>query len=95
MYELIVRRFLGINKIYNKYNNDYIKKIFFLACCSKDAEGDETKVDIDIQNEKFYSKGLAIKEKNYLEIYKYDRWSENEVPYFEVGNVFQPSEVIL
>lgn len=46
----------------------------FLACCSKDAQGQEVTVEIDISDEKFSASGLTIIARNYLEVYPYDKW---------------------
>ena len=46
----------------------------FLACCSQDAQGQETIVDIDIAEEKFSASGLMIIARNYLDVYPYDKW---------------------
>jgi DNA topoisomerase III len=52
----------------------------FLACCSKDAVGVESEIIAMIGSEYFRASHLAIKEKNYLEIYPFDRWVESEFP---------------
>ena len=31
-----------------------------------------------------------ITERNYLEVYPYDRWSDKEMPVFNQGDMFQP-----
>ena len=51
----------------------------FLACCSKDAKGFETTISIDINQEKFSTSGLMITERNYLEVYVYDKWSDKVI----------------
>ena len=48
----------------------------FLACCSQDAQGQETTVEIDIAQERFVAHGLMILARNYLDVYPYDRWSD-------------------
>lgn len=48
----------------------------FLACCSQDAQGQETTVEIDIAQERFVAQGLMILARNYLDVYPYDRWSD-------------------
>ncbi|CAB3368498.1 Hypothetical predicted protein [Cloeon dipterum] len=63
----------------------------FLACVSKDAKGHETKVFISIGDEKFHAKGLMVLERNYLEVYIYDRWSDTEIPVYNVGEQFVPT----
>ncbi|KAH8979214.1 prokaryotic type I DNA topoisomerase [Lactarius akahatsu] len=55
----------------------------FLACCSKDALGFETVVDVVYGGEEFFAKGLIILERNYLDVYPYDKWQE--------GATFVPS----
>ncbi|KAJ7130832.1 prokaryotic type I DNA topoisomerase [Mycena crocata] len=63
----------------------------FLACCSKDAEGSMTTVDVTCGGEAFYATGLVVHQKNYLVVYPYDKWTGNQVPVFAEGEVFQPS----
>lgn len=48
----------------------------FLACCSQDAQGQETTVEIDIAQERFVAHGLMILARNYLDVYPYDHWSD-------------------
>ncbi|XP_041673326.1 DNA topoisomerase 3-alpha [Cheilinus undulatus] len=65
----------------------------FLACVSQDALGQETVVDINIAQEKFSASGLMILERNYLDVYPYDRWSTKLIPVYEQGSQFQPSAI--
>ncbi|XP_014670296.1 PREDICTED: DNA topoisomerase 3-alpha-like [Priapulus caudatus] len=65
----------------------------FLACVSQDAQGHETKVEIDIAAERFVGSGLMVIARNYLEVYPYDRWNAKYMPVFEVGQRFQPTSV--
>ena len=58
----------------------------FLACCSKDAQGMETNVDVNVREEQFSASGLVITERNYLEVYPYDRWSDKDIPRFTQGD---------
>ncbi|KAK2708062.1 hypothetical protein QYM36_015676 [Artemia franciscana] len=67
----------------------------FLACCSKDAQGLETKVDIKIGDEQFVATGLMITARNYLEVYPYDRWSDKSLPIYTEGQVFTPTRIDL
>lgn len=67
----------------------------FLACCSKNAIGYETNVTISIDEEFFVTTGLLVKEKNYLEIYTYEKWSENEIPTYNENDTFIPSQLSL
>ncbi|KAF9467413.1 prokaryotic type I DNA topoisomerase, partial [Collybia nuda] len=63
----------------------------FLACCSKDAVGSQTTIDVECGDELFYATGLVILQKNYLLVYPYDKWVGHVVPAFEEGEEFQPS----
>ncbi|XP_007425114.1 DNA topoisomerase 3-alpha isoform X2 [Python bivittatus] len=65
----------------------------FLACCSEDAKGQETTVEIDISNERFVAHGLMILARNYLDVYPYERWSDKVIPVYEKGSCFQPTTV--
>ncbi|KAJ8037131.1 DNA topoisomerase 3-alpha [Holothuria leucospilota] len=65
----------------------------FLACCSKDAQGQETVVEIKIADEEFSAQGLTIIERNYLDVYPYDRWSTKVIPHYERGQEFEPTEI--
>ena len=67
----------------------------FLACCSKDAVGDETHVEIEIAGERFHTNGLAIRARNYLDVYPYDKWSSKSVPLFREGDTFVPAEILM
>uniref|UniRef100_A0A672UK74 DNA topoisomerase n=1 Tax=Strigops habroptila TaxID=2489341 RepID=A0A672UK74_STRHB len=65
----------------------------FLACCSQDAKGQETTVEIDIANERFVAQGLMILARNYLEVYPYEKWSDKVIPLYQKGSRFQPTTV--
>uniref|UniRef100_A0A7N5KJB3 DNA topoisomerase n=1 Tax=Ailuropoda melanoleuca TaxID=9646 RepID=A0A7N5KJB3_AILME len=67
----------------------------FLACCSQDAQGQETTVEIDIAQERFVAHGLMILARNYLDVYPYDHWSDKTLPVYERGACFQPSTVAM
>ena len=67
----------------------------FLACVSKDATGSETIVNATIANEDFTATGLVIYERNYLDVYIYDRWSGKEIHNYERANTFVPTELAL
>lgn len=60
----------------------------FLACCSKDAIGNETTVKIKVNEEGFHASGLIILERNYLDVYVYDKWSDNVIPSFQNNQQF-------
>ncbi|XP_020823025.1 DNA topoisomerase 3-alpha [Phascolarctos cinereus] len=65
----------------------------FLACCSEDAQGQETTVEIDIAQERFFAHGLMILARNYLDVYIYDKWSDKVIPIYEKGSCFQPTTI--
>ncbi|KAL7304941.1 hypothetical protein TKK_0002738 [Trichogramma kaykai] len=65
----------------------------FLACCSKDAQGYETVVEINIAGETFITNGLQIIAKNYLEVYIYERWNAKEIHIYENGQTFMPTSI--
>ena len=35
--------------------------------------------------------GLIVQQRNYLEVFPYDKWSDKELPQFEEGEEFMPS----
>lgn len=82
----------------------------FLACCSKDALGWETTVEVDYGGEEFTATGqllfllnrsfkgltvtvpgLTVRERNYLNVFHYDKWADKELPNFEQGEEFMPT----
>ncbi|CAH1794681.1 unnamed protein product [Owenia fusiformis] len=65
----------------------------FLACCSQDAQGQETTVEIDIAQERFTVSGLMILARNYLEVYPFDKWSDKVVPRLQQNETFQPTSI--
>jgi DNA topoisomerase-3 len=67
----------------------------FLACVSQDALGKETTVSIDIAGEKFVGHGLTVLQRNYLEVYVYERWSDKEIIDYEHIQEFEPSSIEL
>jgi DNA topoisomerase-3 len=69
----------------------------FLACCSKDATGSETIVHLALAEESFHASGLMVEQRNYLDVYPYDRWGANEqiIPPFVQGQQVFPSTVDL
>ncbi|KAL8932175.1 MAG: hypothetical protein Q9216_006937 [Gyalolechia sp. 2 TL-2023] len=65
----------------------------FLACCSEDAKGESTTIEIDYGSETFFANGLLVLQKNYLLVYPYDKWeSSQQLPHFAVGETFEPTE---
>ena len=63
----------------------------FLACCSGDAQGEETVVTAECapSMERLTASGLMITARNYLDVYKYDRWYAHLIPVFSVGQALQ------
>ncbi|KAJ5789651.1 uncharacterized protein N7518_006662 [Penicillium psychrosexuale] len=65
----------------------------FLACCSDDAKGQSTEIEIQYGDEFFHTNGLIVLERNYLDVYVYDKWeSSQQLPNFELGELFEPTE---
>ncbi|KAJ3190272.1 DNA topoisomerase [Gaertneriomyces sp. JEL0708] len=71
---------------------DYITRRF-LACCSAAAKGEETVVKAIVGGERFTAKGLNITERNYLEVFTFDTWSEHTIPHFQRGERMMPSRL--
>ena len=67
----------------------------FLACCSRDAIGEETYVEVEIAGERFHANGLMIVARNYLEVYPYDKWNNKSIPMFKEGATFVPAEILM
>ncbi|KCZ75726.1 hypothetical protein H311_03290, partial [Anncaliia algerae PRA109] len=64
---------------------------YFLACCSKDAVGEETKVKLKFLGkfeECFYLEGLKIFERNYLNVFNFDKWEEKKISDFQLNEIF-------
>ena len=65
----------------------------FLGCCSEDARGETTTVSLTWGSESFHASGLLVLQRNYLDVYIYDRWqSSQQLPSFRVGEEFEPKE---
>lgn len=68
----------------------------FLACCSEDAVGEATDVEIEYGGENFHAHGLTVIAKNYLKVYPYDKWeSTQNLPQYTVGETWEPKEVMM
>jgi DNA topoisomerase III len=68
----------------------------FLACCSSDAKGMATDIGIQYGSENFAAHGVVVLERNYLDVYPYERWSDSaELPKLRVGEIFEPSEAMM
>ncbi|KAE8451287.1 hypothetical protein EG329_004452 [Mollisiaceae sp. DMI_Dod_QoI] len=68
----------------------------FLACCSEDAKGQATDVEIEYGDESFGAHGLVVIERNYLDVYPYENWtSSTTLPKFTLGERFEPTEAMM
>lgn len=67
----------------------------FLACCSADAKGARTSVTLNWNDELFTASGLVVLERNFLEVYPYQKWESSAVQIpqgmFNVGNIVELS----
>jgi len=79
--------------------NDEEKRVYefvtrrFLAACSEDAKGELTTVELIYGPEMFSASGLIVLQRNYLDVYPYDKWeSSKQLPKFTMGETFTPSE---
>ena len=57
---------------------DFITRRFLGSLCA-DAKGLETYYELLINKEIFYIKGLKITERNYLDVYTFDKWNNKEI----------------
>ena len=65
----------------------------FLACCSEDAKGESTTVEIEYGDEIFFANGLLVLERNYVEVYPYEKWNSSQpLPRFSLHETFEPTE---
>lgn len=65
----------------------------FLACCSDDAKGESTLVEIEYGEETFFTNGLLVVQRNYLDVYPYEKWeSSQQLPNFVLHESFEPTE---
>jgi DNA topoisomerase III len=68
----------------------------FLACCSDDAKGESTDIEMTWATEVFHTKGLLVLERNYLDIYPYDKWeSSQQLPTFALNETFEPTQATM
>lgn len=59
----------------------------FLGACSTDATGSSQTVEASLGGEMFWCKGLLILQRNYLEVYIYDKWSATTLPEFTINSL--------
>ncbi|KAJ8552498.1 hypothetical protein ON010_g10050 [Phytophthora cinnamomi] len=69
--------------------------LHFLACCSRDAKGSQTSIVMRMLGESFTASGLMVEERNYLDIYKYEKWNASAIPVYQRGDVFRPTTVVM
>lgn len=68
----------------------------FLACCSEDAKGLATDIELQYGEEMFNTHGVIVLARNYLDVFVYDKWdSSAELPKFTVGEQFVPTEALM
>ncbi|KAI6359889.1 hypothetical protein MCOR25_006932 [Pyricularia grisea] len=68
----------------------------FLACCSEDAQGMATDIDVTYGPETFHAHGVVVIERNYLDVYPYENWSNSaELPRLTVGEQISPAEAMM
>ena len=68
----------------------------FLACCSEDAKGQATDVEIEYGDETFGAHGVVVLERNYLDVYLYENWNNSvTLPKFVLGERFEPTEALI
>lgn len=68
----------------------------FLACCADDAKGMATDVEIAYGSERFRAKGVHVLERNFLDVYPYENWTDTaQLPAFAVGERFEPTEALM
>lgn len=68
----------------------------FLACCSQDALGTTSSVEIVYGSEEFHAQGLVVLARNYLEVYPFEKWNTSTpMPKFEVREQFEPASAMM
>ena len=68
----------------------------FLACCSEDALGVATDIDVQYGDEKFGAHGVIVLARNYLDVFIYSNWSNSkELPKLTLGERFEPTSVMM
>lgn len=67
----------------------------FLACCSDDAKGMATDIELHYGEEFFNAHGVIVLERNFLDVFVYDKWDTAELPKFTMGERFEPTEALM
>lgn len=86
----------------SNFKSDDHKRVYeliarhFMACCSKDARGLLSTIQVSWHEELFSASGLTVLERNFLDIYPYIKWeSSAELPAVEVGQELPIVESLL
>lgn len=69
----------------------------FIGSLSKDAKGHESKVVISLGVERFNLTALKVTEKNYLDVFTYEKWLDSAIidaDFFE-GQTFTDFEIFI
>lgn len=69
----------------SKHVYDYVLRRF-VASCMEDAKGVNTEVRFRIKAEIFKASSLQVIERNYLDVFVYDKWNESLLPAFSIGD---------
>lgn len=67
----------------------------YLAACSQDAKGSKTVINAAVGPEHFHTQGVIVTERNYLDVYPYERWNEREMPDLPQGLELEPRELTM
>lgn len=67
----------------------------FLACCSPDARGTQSRVGLDMGGERFSASGLIVLDPGFLAVYPFIRWSTHTLPVMAPGFSFVPTSLLL
>lgn len=68
---------------------------YFLGCCSDDARGASSQLQITIAGEVFKTTGQTVLERNWLDVVRYERWNSRTIPCLSLGDVFIPSSLLM
>lgn len=52
-------------------------------------------MNVVVADEQFTATGLLIYERNYLDVYIYEKWNAKEIHQYQIGNTFQPTELTM
>jgi DNA topoisomerase-3 len=66
----------------------------FLACCSRNATGQKTNVEVEMGGERFNASGTIVTDRGWLAVYPYSRWGGGTIPSFSPGDKFVPTALL-